>query len=139
VITVLLFVVGTFTYIRIMWRTYNLQRKAKDIVTKKGFRVVTASVFLLLLTGLILGSYILGLNRIAWAAALLYVIRGLIVISAVATGYIGWLMPDWVRRQFRGRAWITKVYTGKTSAPPAHKANVPQSTDSSRIIEISEE
>ncbi|NHJ46666.1 MAG: hypothetical protein FK733_02650 [Asgard group archaeon] len=138
-LTILLFLVGTFTYIRIMWRTFNLQRKAKDIVTKKGFRVVTVSVLLLLLTGLVLGSYMLGANRIALVSALLYIVRGFIVIGAVVTGYIGWLMPDWVRRRFRGKAWITKVYTGKTSAPPAHQANIPKSADSSRMIEISEE
>lgn len=138
-LTVLVFLVGTFTYIRIMWRTFNLQRKSTDIVTKKGFRMVTISVFLLLLTGLILGSYILGLNTIAWAASLLYVIRGFIVIGAVVTGYIGWLMPEWVRRRFRGKSWITKVYTGKVTAPPIHEANLPKNSESVRVIEIAEE
>jgi hypothetical protein len=130
ILTIALFAIGMLTYFRLMWRTFNLQRKAKDVVTKKGFRVVTVSVFLLLLTGLVLGSYMLGANTIPWLAAITYVIRGFIVIAAVITGYLGWLMPDWIRRRFRGKAWITKVYTGKTTPPPMSQANKPTEAES---------
>ncbi|MFW9923329.1 MAG: hypothetical protein ACFFDW_08605 [Candidatus Thorarchaeota archaeon] len=118
-----LFAIGSYTYVRLALRTFVLQRKAKDIVTKKGLRTVSVSIIFLLLTGLSLGAYIFGANTNANIASLLYVIRGFIVIIAVVTGYIGWIMPEWIRKRWRGTAWITKVYTGKAPQPPKSAAN----------------
>ena len=134
-----LFLIGSYTYIRLAIRTFQLQRKAKDVVTKKGFRIITWSILLLLTTGLFLGVYIFGAGDIAIVSALFYIARGLIVLSAVFTGYIGWIMPDWARKRFRGKAWITKVYTGKIPEPAKSVANEPIETSSSvNAVEVSE-
>ncbi|NHJ03703.1 MAG: hypothetical protein EAX90_02690 [Candidatus Heimdallarchaeota archaeon] len=135
----LIFVIGSYTYIRISFRTFQLQRKAKDVVAKKGFIVITWSILLLLMTGLFLGVYIFGAGEIAIVSALMYVIRGMIVLAAVITGYIGWIMPDWIRKRFRGKAWITQVYTGKIPEPPKNKANIDVATESNiDVVEVSE-
>lgn len=131
-----LFGIGSITYFRLIIRTFQLQRKAKDIVTKKGLRVVSISIFLLLLTGMTLGAYIFGANEIAIVSALLYVLRGIIVIAAVATGYIGWIMPEWVRKRFRGKSWIAKVYTGKIPEPKKKQTTIEGQSD--RFVEVSD-
>jgi hypothetical protein len=105
------------TYIRIIIRTVRLQRKAKDIVTKKGLRVVSASLIGLVAIGLTLGGYIFGVGRYPVFAALTYVIHGIAVMAAIILSYLGWVMPDWLRRRFRGKTWIEKIYTGKITPP----------------------
>ena len=136
-ITVGLFLIGSYTYVRLSFRTFTLQRKAKDIVAKKGFQVVTASILLLLFTGLSLAFYILGAGNYGYLASLLYVVRGGIVMAAVVTGYIGWIMPEWIRKRFRGKAWLTKVYTGKIPEPEDIKQE-PKGNISTEIIEVTE-
>ncbi|MBN1330332.1 MAG: hypothetical protein JXA54_12735 [Candidatus Heimdallarchaeota archaeon] len=133
-----LFLIGSYTYIRLSLRTYQLQRKAKDIVTKKGFKVITASILLMLFTGLSLGFYIFGAGKNGYVSAILYIIRGLIVLSAVFTGYIGWIMPEWVRKRFRGKAWIAKIYTGKLNVPPDSPGNIQTGSSSQQIVEVSD-
>lgn len=134
-----LFTIGSYTYVRLAVRTFVLQRKAKDIVTKKGLRTVSVSILFLLFTGLSLGAYIFGANTNAIVSALLYIIRGFIVIVAVVTGYIGWIMPEWIRKRWRGTAWITKVYTGKVPEPAKNPANTKvEDGTSSQYVEVSD-
>ncbi|NHJ84004.1 MAG: hypothetical protein FK734_00995 [Asgard group archaeon] len=136
IVTFGLFAIGSITYLRLAYRTIILQRKAKDIVTKKGLRTVTVSIILLLATGLMLGGYIFGANKVAFLSAILFVLRGLVVLFAVGFGYIGWLMPNWIRKRFRGKAWITKVYTGKIPEPKPSEKNQPYDVTTSKLVEV---
>ncbi|HUT80741.1 MAG TPA: hypothetical protein VMZ29_06005 [Candidatus Bathyarchaeia archaeon] len=133
-----LFLIGSYTYIRLSLRTNQLQRKAKDIVTKKGFKVITASILLMLTTGLSLGFYIFGAGKNPYVSAIVFILRGFIVLAAVITGYIGWIMPEWVRKRFRGKAWIAKIYTGKMVAPPDSPGNTQNGNSSQQIVEVSD-
>jgi len=140
-----MFAIGSITYLRLIIRTTTLTRKAKDVVTKKGLRIVSTSIVFLWLTGLVLGLYILGANLIPWLSVLVYLLRGVIIIAAIILGYLGWIMPEWLRRRFRGKAWIAKVYTGKIPEPPRSKENVEirlqqsSPTSTNTVVEVSEQ
>ncbi len=141
-----MFAIGSITYLRLIVRTTRLTRKAKDVVTKKGLRIVSLSILFLWLTGLVLALYVFGANRIPWLSVLVYLFRGMIVITAVILGYLGWIMPEWLRRRLRGKAWIAKVYTGKLPEPPKSKENIEKAprpitspTSANQVVEISEQ
>ncbi|MBD3192389.1 MAG: hypothetical protein GF308_17250 [Candidatus Heimdallarchaeota archaeon] len=47
-------------------------------------------------------------------------------------------MPNWLRRRFRGEAWIAKVYSGKVPEPTDNSDKVRVNFDNSSVVEVSE-
>lgn len=138
ILTILFFILASVTYLRLAVRTFQLRRKARDTVTKKGLRLVIISLLSFLLAGTFQGTFIVGVGDISYLAIIVYILIITANVMALGLGYLGWTMPDWLRRRFRGEAWIAKVYTGKIPEPPSSSDNVQVNFDNSSAVEVSE-
>ncbi|MBD3192390.1 MAG: hypothetical protein GF308_17255 [Candidatus Heimdallarchaeota archaeon] len=68
ILTIFFFILASVTYLRIAVRTFQLRRKAKDTITKKGLKLVTISLISFLLAGTLQGTFIIGVGDISYLA-----------------------------------------------------------------------
>lgn len=146
IITILFTVIGVWTYVRIGIKALQIRGRTDEVVKKKGLTLVAVSIISFLITGLILGAYyfVAGIPILEGAV---FALRGIFTVVAFICGYLGWLMPDWLVRRFRGQTWVAKVYTGKIPKPKGDSSEFTESSeynqstteiDSTKVVEISE-
>jgi uncharacterized membrane protein len=137
VLTYLIVVLAFGTYGRVIIRTLQLRRKAKDVVQKRGLGFVTASLILLVSIGFRYLTFYAGIGNTAIGGVIGYILHSIVVVLAVFTGYLGWIMPNWLRRRLREKTWISKLYTGKIPEPEEQSTKI--DLNSIKAIEFTEQ
>ena len=103
-------IVLSLTGIRIAFKLGRIQRTFENPVTRIGFR------FMFLATiSLMLSSFSDALTTIPFIyispflITLVLILQYLLQNITLLFGYLGWILPDWLRRRVRGKAWIVKT------------------------------
>lgn len=106
-----------FILLRMSINLGSIRRRISDPVGKRGTLFINLSVISLTLNTIaFMGMQIPAVND---HAILVMAIQGLKVIFTFTTlifGYLGWVLPDWLKKRIRGKAWIvqaTKKQSGK--------------------------
>ena len=137
VFTYLIVLLAFGTYGRVIIRTLQLRRKAKDIVQKRGLGFVTASLVLLVSIGFRYLTFYAGIGNTPIGGVIGYILHSMVVVLAVFTGYLGWIMPNWLRRRLRQKTWISQIYTGKIPKPEEQSTKI--DLNSVKAFELSEQ
>ncbi|NHJ48716.1 MAG: hypothetical protein FK733_13105 [Asgard group archaeon] len=101
--------VALLIVLRVIFRIIKISRNVEKRLTKIGFRFILYSIVCLILT--VAFSALIGsntFNDIPFAIIAAEALRSLIFLLALMFGYVGWVMPEFVKRHIRGKAWITK-------------------------------
>ena len=109
-------VFGLVVYIPIaailLWIIYRLhfsQQHTKDLVQKRGIRYILFSFSSILIT--IIGNTFFFIEPFTKIIFLVFLGQLLRVVGTTLTlifGYLGWVLPSWLRRRIRSEAWIAK-------------------------------
>jgi len=117
---VILAPLGISAFLRIVIKAIRIQRGTKDRIAKEGFRYIWQGTFLWY-TGYT------GLFALLWYVPvfssnpilLTFIFTFKLVFSDLVGFlflYLGWVMPDGLKRRLSAKAWIAKVYSGEIKA-----------------------
>jgi len=129
-----------FVFGRIVVKGITMQRHSKDIVAKKGLTyVLVASVLHILgAASRTLFYWIEAIRNLPILSALIFAFGVIATFVALILYYLGWVMPEWLKRRFREQAWFAKVYTGKITETEVSKVHVGTDLSQNNYLEISE-
>ncbi|MBN1328151.1 MAG: hypothetical protein JXA54_01645 [Candidatus Heimdallarchaeota archaeon] len=101
----------TFVLLRMIITLITIRKKITDTVANRGLLFITLSVIgLTLSTTAMVISYIPAVNNISGLAIFLQIIRMISTMLVMVFGYLGWILPDWLKKRIRGKAWIVQEY-----------------------------
>ncbi|MBD3193041.1 MAG: hypothetical protein GF308_20560 [Candidatus Heimdallarchaeota archaeon] len=121
-VSVILFIpIFLLVHVRLIVKTNQIRKAIKNPIIKRGFTYILLSI-----VGIILSTVVISLEAIAGLTDSLYplfilqILRIGLIIGSIALGYLGWIMPKWLKRRIRGKAWIAKQIERnvKTKAEP---------------------
>ncbi|MBN1329496.1 MAG: hypothetical protein JXA54_08480 [Candidatus Heimdallarchaeota archaeon] len=129
-------------HVRIVVRLIKIRRDLENPVSKRGFTYILYSVLFMVLSTLVASLYIIpGINEIPVVVGIVHTLRGGTAIISIIFGYFGWILPDWLKKRIKGKAWIVsqmkKEITAKI-APIASSESVNVNKAVS-IVEVSEQ
>ncbi|NHJ86009.1 MAG: hypothetical protein FK734_11145 [Asgard group archaeon] len=126
-------------HIRIVLRLLKIRRDLENPITKRGFTFILYSVMIMVLSTLISSFYLIpGVAENAIIVGFVHSARGLTAMISIILGYFGWIMPDWLKKRIRGKAWIVKQMSKEFTAKIEPIAS--SSTNMSNVaVEISEQ
>ncbi|NHJ05981.1 MAG: hypothetical protein EAX90_14230 [Candidatus Heimdallarchaeota archaeon] len=132
-----------FIQIRIIIRILRIRRGLDNKISKMGFTFILLSVVSLVLATLSSSFFIYEfVTSSPIYNTLFHTLRIIFNTLGFLFGYFGWIMPDWLKKQIRGKAWIVKTMNKKktdiTSIQPIASSNLPQ-TNQISIIELAEQ
>lgn len=129
-----------FVFGRIVYKGIAMQRQTKDIIVKKGLvYVLVASVLHILGAATRTLAFWIEAVRIRPILSVAIFSAGVIItFIALILYYLGWVMPNWLKRRFREQAWFTKIYTGKIAEPSTPKSNIETNLSKNSFVEIIE-
>ncbi|NHJ84502.1 MAG: hypothetical protein FK734_03520 [Asgard group archaeon] len=129
-------------HIRIIVRLIKIRRDLDNPISKRGFTYILYSVLFMVLSTLIASFYIIGgVNDIGWIVGILHTLRGGTAIVSIIFGYFGWILPDWLKKRIKGKAWIVSQMKKEITtqvAPIASSKNVNSSKNIS-AVEVSDQ
>ncbi|MBD3190186.1 MAG: hypothetical protein GF308_06065 [Candidatus Heimdallarchaeota archaeon] len=106
---ILLIPVALLILFRIALKLAFVQRRIKEPIAKRGTQYIMLSFISIAIT---LGGAVFfitpALIKIPALTVLGQVIRIVFTSSTMLFGYLGWVMPEWIRRRIRKKAWIVK-------------------------------
>ncbi|MHA1462192.1 MAG: hypothetical protein ACTSQ0_03890 [Candidatus Heimdallarchaeota archaeon] len=96
-------------FVRIIYRLIVIRRNLKEKVARTGVTLILLSVIFIFLERAV--AVLFTQEAITNNGALVVtinIIRVLCNISIVVFAYLGWILPDWLKKAIRGKAWIVK-------------------------------
>ena len=130
-----------FIQLRIVLRVIKIRRTVQDKVTKTGVTLILWSVVFTLLRWLTTGVYSL---TVAQNNLAIVIILNLLIfcedVTILITAYLGWILPNWLKRKIRGRAWIVQMKENikiKEITYP-HSVSKAMQSERKKIIEVVE-
>ncbi|HUT81606.1 MAG TPA: hypothetical protein VMZ29_10440 [Candidatus Bathyarchaeia archaeon] len=129
-------------HIRIIVRLIKIRRDLENPVTKRGFTYILYSVVLMVLSTLVASFYIIpGVNEIPFVVGILHTFRGGTAIISIIFGYFGWILPDWLKRRIKGKAWIVSQMKKEitTKIAPIASSKTVNLSKADSIVEVSEQ
>ncbi|NHJ85860.1 MAG: hypothetical protein FK734_10390 [Asgard group archaeon] len=97
--------------IRILISLFTLGRKITDPVAKRGTTYITISVYgLTSVMVLFILMQIPVINSSVPAMFFLQISKILSLTLMMVFGYLGWTLPDWLKKRIRGKAWIVQAF-----------------------------
>lgn len=111
----LLFVpVFIFVLLRIIIRLLMVRSKVDNPIAKSGFSFILYSMVSLVLAIIVASLFTIpGVGNSPVLVTIIQTFRMLFNLTAVVLGYFGWILPDWLKRMIRGKAWIVKQIESK--------------------------
>ncbi|MBD3191061.1 MAG: hypothetical protein GF308_10475 [Candidatus Heimdallarchaeota archaeon] len=106
----LLFVpIFLFVLLRIIIRLLLVRGKVDNPIAKSGFSFILYSMVSLVLAIIVASLFTIpGVGNSPVAITIIQTLRLLFNSIAIVFGYFGWILPDWLKRMIRGKAWIVK-------------------------------
>ncbi|MHA1211948.1 MAG: hypothetical protein ACTSSH_05755 [Candidatus Heimdallarchaeota archaeon] len=130
-----------FILLRISYNLVVIRRKITEPVPRAGITFIGLSVVSLLgSTVALILFYIPGIYAISGLMIFLQAFRLLTTIARLIFGYLGWILPDWMKKRIRGKAWIVKLLKEKKGIPVTYSFSSSRDlkTETIPIKEISE-
>ncbi len=123
-------------HVRIIIAIIRIRRGLEKKLTKFGFTFILLSVISLASATLVISLNALPFVKDSIIAILvLQNFRIFFSISGVVLGYLGWIMPDWLKRRIRGKSWIASQFS-KEITPQI--VPIASSNKSEQFVEVSE-
>ena len=141
-------IIGLLTYIpilifiqlRIIIKIFRIRRGLENKIAKAGFTYIMFSVLFLVL-GTLSSSFFLYdfVQSSPLMNGLFHSLRMFFNSLGFLFGYFGWILPDWLKKRIRGKAWIVKEMNRKQNIviQPIAGAKI-QTEDEVKAIEISD-
>ncbi|MHA1353921.1 MAG: hypothetical protein ACTSXA_12400 [Candidatus Heimdallarchaeota archaeon] len=126
---------------RISYNLIVIRRKITESVPRAGITYIGLSVSSLLGSTIVLILfYIPGIYVISGLLIFLQTFRLLTTIMRLIFGYLGWTLPDWLKKRIRGKAWIVKTLKEMDGKPVTYSYSSSREikADTHQIKEISE-
>ena len=103
-----------FFYSRMAYQTFQLRRKAKDELARKGLRYILIALVSYFLILPLFGVYLIlyDFRSVALLSTLL-TLKVILTGNAFVFAYLGFIMPNWLKARIRGKSYFEKVYTSK--------------------------
>ncbi|MBD3191237.1 MAG: hypothetical protein GF308_11365 [Candidatus Heimdallarchaeota archaeon] len=121
-----------FAFGRAIYRSIKIQLKSKDPIAKNGFKFTwIASVLHIIGAAFKIALYIFDFAQQVVPSLFIYTIGTLTTIVALIFYYLGWVMPPWLKRRLREKAWFTKIYTGEEREPDLKALSTKRSSKTS--------
>jgi hypothetical protein len=96
--------------IRIIIRLLGLRTQIKDRVARKGITYILWSFVCITLTFIAASAFTIDLIQTSpLAMSFFHGLRMALSITALLLGYLGWILPNWLKRRIRGKAWIAQT------------------------------
>jgi len=97
--------------LRVGIRSFVLARRTSKAVRKRGLQLIGWGLIIYLLAGIIITLE----TSIHWPEGsamppILWTLRKLGFVVAYIILYLGWIMPEWLRRRIRGKTWFETQY-----------------------------
>ncbi len=126
-------------FTRITVKGINMIRHSNDVISKKGLSyVITASILHIIgAASRTIGFWFPSVRNLPILSIILFSSGVVITFIALLLYYLGWVMPDWLKRRFREQAWFTKIYIGKIEEPTDKKTKTTSFT-TDNFVEITE-
>ncbi|MFW9923816.1 MAG: hypothetical protein ACFFDW_11075 [Candidatus Thorarchaeota archaeon] len=130
-----------FIQLRMIINIFKILRGLDNRISKFGFTFIFLSVLSLVL-GTFASSFFIYdfVTASAILNALFHTLRIIFNTLGFMFGYIGWIMPDWIKNRLRGKAWIVKQMKKEVSTNVSliASSNV-KANNSNQVVEISEQ
>lgn len=97
--------------LRMLISLFTLRRKITDPVAKRGTTFITFSVYGLTFAMIyFILMQIPIINTNTFAMFFLQINKIVALTMMMVFGYLGWTLPDWLKKRIRGKAWIVQAY-----------------------------
>ncbi|MFW9923575.1 MAG: hypothetical protein ACFFDW_09860 [Candidatus Thorarchaeota archaeon] len=125
---------------RITIKGITMIRYSKDVITKKGltFVLIASILHILGAASRTIFYWFAGIRVRPILSIVIFSIGVITTIIALTLYYLGWVMPDWLKRRFREQAWFTKIYVGKIAPPIEKSTSTTTGYSINNIVEINE-
>ena len=108
-ISMIQIIIQTFIFLRIAIRSFVLSRKTEQLLRKRGFQLIGWGLIIYYATGFIAGIiYGFGIEHEGIQFGL-WVLRNLGIQVAYFIMYLGWILPNWLRKRLTKKTWIEKT------------------------------
>jgi hypothetical protein len=125
--------------IRIIIRIYQIQKRVENPIAKAGFRFILYSTLSLVLSVATASLFTTpGIGNYPAIITIIQSFRLFFVAIAFLFGYFGWILPDWLKRVIRGKAWIVKQIAQKQQVNYPYSSAENSSSDGV-IVQVSEQ
>ena len=108
---------GISAFLRIVIKAIRIQRGTKDKIARAGFKYIWQGTFLWYMGYTLLFATLWYIPVFSTNPVLIVIIFMVKLIFSDIIGflllYLGWVMPDWLKRRLGTKSWIAKVYTGE--------------------------
>ena len=101
----------TVILIRMLISLFILSRKITDPVAKRGTTYITISVYAL--TSVMVIFILMQLeviNTNLYVMFFLQISKIIALTLMLVFGYLGWILPDWLKKRIRSKAWIVQAF-----------------------------
>ncbi|NHJ83977.1 MAG: hypothetical protein FK734_00860 [Asgard group archaeon] len=108
----------TLILLRMIITLIRIQRKITDPVANRGILYITISIIALTInTTAIMLSNVEQISSNVGLIMFLQIVRVISTMIVMVFGYLGWILPDWLKKRIRGKAWIVQEYKKMMSKP----------------------
>lgn len=96
---------------RIIIRAFILSRRTDKIIRKRGLQLIGSGLIIYLVAGMVISLEL----SVPWAdgsvgPTIFWTLRKFLFLISYIILYLGWIMPDWLRRRIRGKTWFEMQY-----------------------------
>jgi hypothetical protein len=126
--------------LRVVVKIFRIRRGLEKRISRAGFTYIFLSVLFLVL-GTISSSFFLFdfVQNTPFLNILSHTLRIVFNILGFLFAYFGWVLPDWLKRRIRGKAWITKqISTRGQKIDIQPIASSKSDSNSVKIVEVNE-
>jgi len=104
--------------LRVFYNLIVIRRKITEPVPRRGITFIGISILSLIGSTLTLMLFYLPqIYTNSGAMIFLQSLRLSSTILRVIFGYLGWILPDWLKKRIRGKAWIVKTLKQRAGMP----------------------
>ncbi len=107
-----------FVLLRISYNVVIIGRKITEPVPKRGILYIGISIVSLIgSTVVLMLFYLPSIYSNSKAMLFLQALRLAATILRLIFGYLGWILPDWLKKRIRGKAWIVRTMKEREGMP----------------------
>lgn len=126
-----LFLIGL---VRIIINLTILRKDITDPVAKRGTLFINLSVISLTLnTALFIIMELPIVHNYPALVIIIQLLKMVFTFSTLIFGYLGWILPDWLKKHIRGKAWIVKEWKKLDDKQTSYSFSSSNATKSSKL------
>lgn len=120
--------------VRVIWNIVSIRRKISEPVAKIGITYISLSVISMIGSTLVLIiMHIPGIYAVSGLVLFFQTLRAISTIARLIFGYLGWILPDWLKRRVRGKTWIAKELKTRVSEKISYSYSSSKDIDAQTI------